>query len=158
MNPLAQVSETGATGYIDVAFEVTSRGGTRRVRITDMSAGVSAGDIRELKRLLTINSGRPRMVDGKVVAYAPVSLRHYVKRGVGVAEVRVLLTGATSYRFAPDRRQRLRLLQHHLHSCILQIGRIAIFAEDTFDQYTQPCARRFAMRPIHRHILSQAHQ
>jgi hypothetical protein len=76
-NPLAWVPEAEASGYIDVAFVVTDKGTTRDVQIVG-SNNVQRAEIRELKRVIDLSSFRPRMVDGKVVDSAPVTVRYYV--------------------------------------------------------------------------------
>lgn len=83
-NPLAPVPGAAASGYIDVAFEITDRGGSRRVEIVGSSGDVQRSDVRALKRLIGTGSFRPRMVDGKVARSGPVTLRYYVSGPVPV--------------------------------------------------------------------------
>ena len=59
----------------------------------------------------------------------------------------------------PFSRQRLCLLQHLLHSRVLQIRRVAVFAKQAFHQHPHSGARRLAVHPIHRNAaLDARHQ
>jgi hypothetical protein len=87
VNPLTRVPEAVATGYIDVSFEITDRGRSRRVDVTATSTNVQRGDIRRLKKLLAQSSYRPQMAaDGQILESAPVSLRYYLRSGEEVLE------------------------------------------------------------------------
>lgn len=77
-NPLTRVAEDAATDYIDVSFEITDQGKSRRAEIIGTSANVQRADIRSLRNLLERSSFRPRMADGQVLKAAPVSLRYFL--------------------------------------------------------------------------------
>ena len=49
-----------------------------------------------------------------------------------------------SLRRHPFRTKQLRLRQHRFHCLFLQIRRVAVFVENTFNHYTDFCARAFA--------------
>lgn len=83
-NPLAPVPGAEAVGYIDVAFEITDRGASRRVEILGSSENVQRSDVRALKRLIDTSSFRPRVVDGEVLKSGSVTLRYYVNGRVPV--------------------------------------------------------------------------
>jgi hypothetical protein len=76
-NPLAPDDERPATGHIDVAFEITKYGrGRAIVFLGDENA--SAGAKRRLEALIKYNRFRPRVLDGRVVDAAAVSVRYYL--------------------------------------------------------------------------------
>lgn len=77
-SPLDTVSDEEAVGYIDVSFEVTERGRARKIDVTAMSSTVDRRTRRELERVISLGSFRPRVIDGVVADAAPVSLRYYV--------------------------------------------------------------------------------
>src|SRR5690606_74999 len=77
-NPLASNAESGVAGYIDVSFEITRQGKSRHVEIGAMSKGVERAQRRELERMISLTTFRPRLVDGQLVENAPVALRYYI--------------------------------------------------------------------------------
>jgi hypothetical protein len=74
-NPLAS---TESSRFIDVAFAITKNGTAERLEILGTSADAIRGDQRDLIRLLTYASFRPRAVDGELADSAPVVFRYYV--------------------------------------------------------------------------------
>ena len=73
-------SEAGSTGYIDVAFNITSRGRSDDIEIVGASENVRRADMRDLEQLIGRTLFRPIMADGEMVDLAPVSLRYYLSR------------------------------------------------------------------------------
>ena len=61
-------------------------------------------------------------------------------------------------RRTPTRRQRLGLLQHSLHSGVLEIGRVAVLPQDALHQHPHPCAGRVPVGPVDRYVFAQTHQ
>lgn len=84
-NPLATNGESGVAGYIDVSFEITRQGKTRHVDIGAMSASVDRAQRRGLQQMIDLTTFRPRLVDGKLVDDAPISLRYYIGSALGPA-------------------------------------------------------------------------
>jgi hypothetical protein len=76
-NPLAQDEARTATGYIDVAFEITKYGRTRAVEILD-AANASHAAKQDLVALIRTNRYRPRLTDGVFADAAPVHVRYYL--------------------------------------------------------------------------------
>ncbi|MDY6983626.1 MAG: hypothetical protein SV422_11105, partial [Pseudomonadota bacterium] len=76
-NGLASDGASGVAGYIDISFEITRQGKSRRVETTGMSASVERSQRRALERLIGLTTFRPRLVEGQVVDNAPVTLRYY---------------------------------------------------------------------------------
>lgn len=64
--------------YIDVTFEVTQLGESRKMEMTGSSAGVTAADRDALMLLLKSSRFRPRSQDGKPARAAAVAVRYYV--------------------------------------------------------------------------------
>lgn len=77
-NPLDTSASAGAAGYIDIAFEITRQGKSRRLAVGEMSANIERSQRRELERMITLTTFRPRLENGVLVENAPVSLRYYV--------------------------------------------------------------------------------
>jgi hypothetical protein len=77
-NPLQTRAESADSAYIDVGFEITRQGKSRRVKVLAASANIERADRRRLERLIVLTTYRPRMVDGAVAAAAPVNLRYYI--------------------------------------------------------------------------------
>jgi hypothetical protein len=75
-NPLA-TDEAGIAGFIDVSFEITRQGKTRRVAVGQASANVERAQRRALERTISLATFRPRLVDGQLADNAPVALRYY---------------------------------------------------------------------------------
>lgn len=77
-NPLAEVPEADADGYIDVSFEITNRGRSKRIATFATSGNVTRSDKRALVQLIDQTSFRPRMAEGQVVESTPVTVRYYL--------------------------------------------------------------------------------
>lgn len=74
-NPLA----TAATdAHIDVAFEITRFGDSRKIEIRAATASVTAEDTDALVTLIKNRKYRPRSQDGKPARASPVVVRYYV--------------------------------------------------------------------------------
>jgi hypothetical protein len=74
-NPL----ETPASArYIDVAFEITRFGESRRVEILGAAPNVSDAAKDELVSLIKANRFRPRVTDGELARASPVVVRYYL--------------------------------------------------------------------------------
>ncbi len=74
-NPL----ETPASAtYIDVAFEVTRFGESRRIEILGAAPNVSDAARDELASLIKASRFRPRVTDGNLARAAPVAVRYYL--------------------------------------------------------------------------------
>ena len=74
-NPLQTPS---SVRYIDVAFEITRFGESRRVEILGAAANVSDADKNDLLALIKGSRFRPRVTDGELARAAPVALRYYL--------------------------------------------------------------------------------
>jgi|GEM_PF-889471 len=77
-NPLATEAGERATGYIDVAFEITKHGKSRRVDVLEKTASVTHAERNRLVRLIKSSRFRPRMTDGRFADSTPVVVRYYV--------------------------------------------------------------------------------
>jgi hypothetical protein len=66
----------GATGYVDVAFEITEFG-TRRIRVVG-SHNASKTAEQRVQRWIVENRFRPRMTDAKFAEASRVVARHFV--------------------------------------------------------------------------------
>ena len=76
---LANPLQTPSSGrYIDVAFEITRFGESRRVEILGAAANVSDADKNDLLALIKGSRFRPRVTDGELARAAPVALRYYL--------------------------------------------------------------------------------
>jgi hypothetical protein len=76
-NPLARDETRPATGYIDVAFEITKYGRSRAVEIID-AANASHAEKQDLVALIRTNRYRPRLTDGVFADASPVHVRYYL--------------------------------------------------------------------------------
>jgi hypothetical protein len=76
-NPLARDETRAATGYIDVAFEITKYGRSRDVEILD-SANANHAAKQDLIGLIRTNRYRPRLTDGIFADATPVRMRYYL--------------------------------------------------------------------------------
>jgi hypothetical protein len=76
-NPLAS-DATQATGYIDVAFEISRERQGRRVRILDTTTNATDADKERLVELIEHSAFRPRVTDGEFAKASPVVLRYYL--------------------------------------------------------------------------------
>jgi hypothetical protein len=75
-NLLAPERADGATGYVDVVFDVSRYGKTSRIRVVDSNASNVAQ--RRITRWLVTNRFRPRVADGQVVDAERIVVRAYV--------------------------------------------------------------------------------
>ena len=73
-----ETSEAGSTGYIDVAFDISSRGRGDNIEIIGTSENVRRAATRDLEQLIGRTLFRPVIAQGEVVELAPVSLRYYL--------------------------------------------------------------------------------
>jgi len=76
-NPLAS-DATQATGYIDVAFEISRERQGRRVRVLDTTTNATDADKKRLVELIERSAFRPRVTDGELARTSPVVLRYYL--------------------------------------------------------------------------------
>jgi hypothetical protein len=76
-NPLDRDETRAATGYIDVAFEITKYGLSRGVEIVDEDNATLATK-RDLLALIRSNRYRPQLIDGQFAAATPVRVRYYL--------------------------------------------------------------------------------
>jgi tetratricopeptide (TPR) repeat protein len=78
-NPLASEGPQGASGHIDVAFEITEDGRSRRVEVLDTTQNSSRAAERRLVELILHSRFRPRSRDGQFAAASRVVVRYYLK-------------------------------------------------------------------------------
>ena len=76
-NLLAPDRAEGATGYVDVVFDVSRYGRTSRIRVLDSNASNAVQN--RLTRWIVANRFRPRVADGEVVDTARIVARAYVQ-------------------------------------------------------------------------------
>jgi hypothetical protein len=76
-NPLERDETRAATGYIDVAFELTKYGRSRAVEILD-AANADHAAKQDLMALIRTNRYRPRLTDGVFADATPVRIRYYL--------------------------------------------------------------------------------
>jgi hypothetical protein len=76
-NPLERDETRPATGFIDVAFEITKYGRSRAVEILDAANATHAAK-QDLMALVRTNRYRPRLVDGVFGDVTPVRMRYYL--------------------------------------------------------------------------------
>jgi hypothetical protein len=76
-NLFAAERADGAAGFVDVAFEITQFGTTRRIKVLDRHNASKAAEQR-LARWIVDNRFRPMMTDGRFVDASRVVARHYV--------------------------------------------------------------------------------
>jgi hypothetical protein len=74
-NPLATQS---SARYIDVAFEITRYGESRRIDIVGATPDVPDAAKDELVSLVKRSVFRPRVADGEIAREAPVRFRYYL--------------------------------------------------------------------------------
>lgn len=79
-NPFAVAGTATPSRYIDVAFTVTNEGTGKRIEILPTTKDATRGEERDLIRLIESTSFRPRFVDGKLAAAAPVTVRYILNR------------------------------------------------------------------------------
>jgi hypothetical protein len=76
-NPLVRDETRAATGYIDVAFEITKYGRSRAVEILDDANADNAAK-QDLMALIRASRYRPRLTDGTFADATPVRMRYYL--------------------------------------------------------------------------------
>jgi hypothetical protein len=76
-NLLAPELVDGATGYVDVVFDVSRYGRTSRIRVVDSNASNAAQS--RITRWLVNNRFRPRVAGGQVVDTSRIVARAYVQ-------------------------------------------------------------------------------
>jgi hypothetical protein len=79
-NPLAATSASKASGYIDVAFEITNHGRGEQIRIIDATTDATRSARKHLIRVIETSSFRPRVSNGEIAEASPVVVRYYVPR------------------------------------------------------------------------------
>jgi hypothetical protein len=78
-NPLHSEPVDESPRYIDVGFDITSAGRSRRISVLDAAPGVTRADERRLVRLIAGNRYRPRISsDGQIADASSVVLRYYL--------------------------------------------------------------------------------
>jgi hypothetical protein len=77
-NPLATAQSEAAVGYIDVAFEISDYGQSRRVKILDTTTNATDAGKKRLVELIQNSRFRPRLTDGEFARASPVVLRYYL--------------------------------------------------------------------------------
>lgn len=77
-NPLE--SAPTASGFIDVAFEITPHGRSDRVEVLTLSGDAGRADAKELTRIIKRASFRPRSTDGRFTESSRVVVRYYPDR------------------------------------------------------------------------------
>jgi hypothetical protein len=78
-NLFAPERANGATGYVDVEFDITQFGTTRRIRVLDTTHNASKTAEQRISRWIVESRFRPRMADGKLAEASRVVARHYVR-------------------------------------------------------------------------------
>ncbi|HWN38098.1 MAG TPA: hypothetical protein VNP02_06340, partial [Gammaproteobacteria bacterium] len=76
-NLLAPERAEGATGYVEVVFDVSRYGRTSRIRVLDSNASNAVQN--RLTRWIVANRFRPRVADGEVVDTSRIVARAYVQ-------------------------------------------------------------------------------
>ena len=76
-NLLAPELAEGATGYVDVVFDVSRYGRTSRIRVSDSNASNAAQT--RITRWIVAHRFRPRVADGQVVDTSRIVARAYVQ-------------------------------------------------------------------------------
>jgi tetratricopeptide (TPR) repeat protein len=77
-NPLDSDATEASTRYIDVAFEVSRYGDSRRIEILDTTMNATDADKTHLVRLIQRSRFRPRLTEGELARASPVVLRYYL--------------------------------------------------------------------------------
>jgi hypothetical protein len=77
-SPLVSAQAAESQGYVDVAFEITKYGESRKIRIVDRASGVTDAAARGLVRSIARTMFRPRLTEGRVVESFPVVVRYYL--------------------------------------------------------------------------------
>ena len=77
-NPLVSKEMGQSTGYIDVAFEITRYGESRRVEVRGSTANVTEASKEGLVDLIRRSQFRPRLTDGRFARASPVVVRYFL--------------------------------------------------------------------------------
>jgi len=83
-NPLAEQPEEGATGFIDVEFDITKYGRSADIRVLDTTSNASRAARNRLTRLIMVSRFRPVVTKGRFDT-ARVTVRYYVSEPVTAA-------------------------------------------------------------------------
>lgn len=75
-NPFASIATAESSRYVDVSFDITKYGRGERIEILGTSKGATRDEKQDLIRLIENRRFRPRFVDGRPAAYAPVVVRY----------------------------------------------------------------------------------
>jgi hypothetical protein len=76
-NPLISSSPEQAAGHIDVAFELTRYGATRKVNVVAATSNATDEEKARLVRIVNGTRFRPRATDGEFARSTPVVVRYY---------------------------------------------------------------------------------
>jgi tetratricopeptide (TPR) repeat protein len=76
-SPLQSNETRSFTGHIDVAFELTKYGRSRRIRVLDVSGDAAEAPERDVVRLIAGNRYRPHLVDGEATRTSVILRYHY---------------------------------------------------------------------------------
>ena len=77
-DPLAPAGARSSTRFIDVAFDVTKFGGSKRVEILATTRNASKEAKQRLVQLIERSTFRPRIVDGEFVNSSRFTVRYYL--------------------------------------------------------------------------------
>lgn len=78
-NPLVADESRKSGGYVDVSFEITRLGESRRVEIVDATADATDADKNEVVRLVRDSRYRPRLTNGRFARTSPIVVRYYLQ-------------------------------------------------------------------------------
>ena len=78
-SPLVSEATGQATGHIEVDFEVTKYGESRRIEVHDVSENVTESDIDELVRVIGQTRFRPRIDRDRITHSSSVRVRYYLQ-------------------------------------------------------------------------------
>jgi hypothetical protein len=81
-NPLASNETQESSGYIDIAFEITKYGTSRRIEILDTTTNATDAAKDRLVRVISRSRFRPRLT-GDRFAFSPVVVRYYLNDQFG---------------------------------------------------------------------------
>ncbi|HEX5046979.1 MAG TPA: hypothetical protein VFX89_07625 [Gammaproteobacteria bacterium] len=84
-NPLTEQPEAGATGFIDVAFDITKYGRSADIRVLDTSTNASRSAKNRLTRLIMVSRFRPQAVHGRLDT-SHVVLRYYLNEPITLVQ------------------------------------------------------------------------
>ena len=77
-NPLASDQAQTSSAYIDVAFDVSRYGESRKIRILDTTTDATDADKARLVDLIQRSRFRPRVTNGEFGRASPIVLRYYL--------------------------------------------------------------------------------